>query len=556
MDHEHDESVCVGHEPCPECGSEDNLARYDDGHAWCFTPGCEYHEKATGVPSVPKSSDERRSKTVSFQGEAKAIVSRRLTEATTQKWQYRVGKDFDGRPAHFAFYLSENRQPIAAKIRYPDKSFRWIGDSKAVGLYGQWLWRDKGSKLVITEGELDALSVSQLQGNKWPVVSIPNGAKNAAKAIKNSLKWIEGFDQVIFMFDMDEHGRMAAEECARLITPGKAFIASLPLKDASEMLVAGRGAEVIDAIWGAKAFRPDGIVFGSDVSLDDLKAGASKGYSLPYPDLDAMLGGLRKAELTLLTAGSGIGKSTLAREVAYHLHQEHGLTIGNVYLEESLAKTAQGYVAIHNNVSLGSLRANPTQLSDEQWQKSFDEVIRNRMFFYDHFGSLESDNLISQLRFMAVALAVDFIILDHISIVVSGQESSKEGERKDIDKLMTRLRSLIEETGVGIIAIVHLRQPEGKPHEEGGRVTLSQLRGSGSLKQLSDNVIALERDQQSTKNSDLSIVRLLKNREFGDVGVADTLKYHRDTGRMLVASPFDLKGGDSDDEDGGDEFPY
>jgi twinkle protein len=68
------------------------------------------------------------------------------------------------------------------------------------------------------------------------------------------------------MFDMDEPGAAAAKECAQLFTPGKCKIASLPLKDANEMLKAGRVAEIIDAIWGAKEFRPDGIV-----TLKDLK---------------------------------------------------------------------------------------------------------------------------------------------------------------------------------------------------------------------------------------------------------------------------------------------
>ena len=133
---------------------------------------------------------------------------------------------------------------------------------------------------------------------------------------------------------------------------------------------------------------------------------------------------------------------------------------------------------------------------------------------------------------MRTALGCNFVVLDHISIVVSGAEGSGEGERRDIDKLMTKLRSLIESTGLGVIGIVHLKQPEGKPHEEGGRVTLSQLRGSGALKQLSDNVIAIERDQQG-EDPDKSVIRVLKCREFGETGLADELKYHRDTGRLL-----------------------
>jgi twinkle protein len=140
------------------------------------------------------------------------------------------------------------------------------------------------------------------------------------------------------------------------------------------------------------------------------------------------------------------------------------------------------------------------------------------MFFYDHFGSLDSENLLSKLRYLAVGCKCDFIILDHISIVVSGQESSSEGERKDIDILMTNLRSLVENTGVGVIAIVHLSKPPGVSHEEGGTRHAVPPPWLGLLKQLPDNVVAMERDQQSDTKSDESTIRVLKNREFGELG--------------------------------------
>jgi twinkle protein len=401
--------------------------------------------------------------------------------------------------------------------------------------------------LTITEGEIDALSVSQAQGNKWPVVSVPNGAQGAIKAIEKAFEWVCSFDRVNIWFDNDEPGLKAAREVADILPPGKAFVVKSDLKDANEYLKAKRVDELVNLIWRAEPHRPDGIISGSEITLDSLRAAVAPGYSLPYPTLSNAIHGLRKRELTLLTAGSGVGKSTLAREIAYHLHQEHGLTIGNVYLEESKEKTAQGYIAIHNDIPLGILREKPDALSDEDWLRSLSEVVHTRMYFYDHFGSLDSANLMSKLRYLAVGCKCDFIVLDHISIVVSGQESSSEGERKDIDILMTNLRSLVENTGVGIIAIVHLSKPQGVSHEEGGRVTLTHLRGSGSLKQLSDNVIAMECDQQGDRSFE-SLIRVLKCREFGEGrGEADTLKYDAKIGRLLVSLGTPL--GDTTNED-------
>jgi twinkle protein len=131
---------------------------------------------------------------------------------------------------------------------------------------------------------------------------------------------------------------------------------------------------------------------------------------------------------------------------------------------------------------------------------------------------------------------VDFTVLDHISIVTSGIESSSEGERKDIDILMTRLQSLTQETGMGILAIVHLKRKNGTSFNEGGQISLSDLRGSGSLEQLSDNVYGLERDQQADgADACKSTIRVLKCRETGDTGEADELLYDRNIGRNVLA---------------------
>ena len=136
--------------------------------------------------------------------------------------------------------------------------------------------------------------------------------------------------------------------------------------------------------------------------------------------------------------------------------------------------------------------------------------------------------------------------------MVSGQKSSGEGERKDIDLLMTALRGLVEQTGVGLIAITHLKRPDGgrKSYNEGGRVTLQDMRGSASLEQLSDNIIAVERDQQGD-DPDRSRIRLLKNREFGDLGEADLNEYNLVTGRLLPVSEALIKPslGDFDPDD-------
>ena len=141
---------------------------------------------------------------------------------------------------------------------------------------------------------------------------------------------------------------------------------------------------------------------------------------------------------------------------------------------------------------------------------------------------------------MASALETRVVFLDHLSILLSGLDGD---ERRMIDNTMTRLRSLVERTGISLFLVSHLRRTSGDVnHEEGARVTLGQLRGSAAIAQLSDAVIGLERDQQSDKDGSATTVRVLKNRYSGEVGVASKLTYDLSTCKFnetAIESEFD-----------------
>ena len=528
----------VHHEPCEACGSSDGLARYDDNSAHCFV--CKHNIRGDGTAVSEETLQPSETKPwAPLQGDVRELTNRKLREETCKLWGYRVYQNSLDGAAYQIIDVRKNGKLVAQKTRGAGKTFRWLGDTKNPPFMGQWLW-GKGKHLVITEGEIDAMSVSQAMDLKWPVVSLANGANSVEQQIKDNYDWLMGFENIVLMFDQDAPGQKAVEEACALLPLGKVKIATLPAKDANEVLLQYGPGALIKAFWDARPYRPDGIVSGEEFTLEKLKTGAPKGFTFHrYPKLQEMTYGLRKGEITLLTAGSGIGKSTLARELAYDLHQVDGCSIGNVYLEENNTKTAQGYVALHAGVPLGKLQFNPSIITDAQWQKGLDEVIKTRMLFYDHFGSLGSQNLLSKLRYMASVAKVDFIILDHISIVTSGVESSSEGERKDIDMLMTALASLTQETGVGIITIAHLKRSQGKNFNEGGVPSLNDLRGSSSLEQLSDNVYSMERNQQDGDGrKNVSLLRVLKCRAVGDTGEADYLEYNRDTGRNELAADF------------------
>lgn len=459
------------------------------------------------------------------------LRSRKLNQTTLERFNYGVS---GGRQV--ANYYDSSRRLVAQKVRGRGKKFGWTGDPSKATLFGQHLWSPGGKQLVITEGEIDALSAAQALSPaiSWPVVSVPNGAQSALKAVRQNLTFVESFDTVIVAFDDDEPGQKAALEVAKILKPGTVRIARYPegCKDASDCLQKDQDL----GQWlrfRSVAYRPDGIVNGEDLwekILDFRDGKCAESFPLTYPKLSEMIQGIRKGELLMLTAGTGAGKSTLAHEIGYDLLTTHGLKIGVAALEESDRITGMRYLSIHLN---RRLHLEPQSATVEEYEEAFKATTGSgRLVLYDHFGSLESDALLDKIRYLAVGEECDFIILDHISIAVSGLAT--DDERKTLDVLMTNLRSICENTGVGIIAVCHLRRKGNSQsaHEDGGKVSIADLRGSGSIAQLSDTIVANERDQQDEDSP--TGTRVLKCRWTGRTGPADKLKFNIKTGRYTL----------------------
>ena len=526
-------SKFLKHESCPNCNSKDNLARFSDGHAYCF--GCNYTEQPERQPKPDRIQPMPPPPVdlLSFV-DCVPLTKRGLDKETTELFKYGV-TNYKGSPVQVATYKNQIGKDIAQHLRYPDKRFRWIGDTSNIQLWGQHLWRqnhggETGVFCVVTEGEVDCMSVSQVQGNRFPVVSLPNGAQSASKYLAANLKWLSQFARVVLCFDSDEAGTKAAEEAMKVLPFGKAAICRLPRKDANEMLQAGEGAQLKDLLWKATPVRPDGILNAADLYQEMVKPGAEKVCDLPWPQLNACLRGFRKGEMLTITAGSGTGKSSVCRELMHHFLKS-GLKVGALSLEESLQRTMQGIVGIEVNKPL---HLDPGAVPAEQVEDAFHRLFGGgRMFLYDHFGSMDPDRMVEQIRYLADVEGVDVVVLDHLTIVVSG--IADLDERRALDVTCTKLRQVVEQTGISLILVSHLKRPEGRGHEEGAQTSLSQLRGSHAIAQLSDGVLGCERNQQGdpAERSELQL-RVLKNRFCGTTGPVDKLLYDQVTGRLTI----------------------
>ena len=476
------------------------------------------------------------------EGTVKEIPDRGISRKTAAYYGVRVEFDHMGKITkhHYPFYNTKTGEHTASHTRICEtKEFRWSGDRQDIGLFGQQTCRGSGKYLTITEGELDAMAVYEMFGHKWDVVSVGNGAQNARKELQANLEWIEGYDHVVLCFDADKQGQEAIDAVKDLFSPQKLKIVRLPdgFKDANAMLLAGQIKAFTEAWWNAKVYRPDGIVAG-DETWELLKESRNV-HSVPYPweGLNELTRGHRLGELVTITSGSGMGKSQFIRELEYDfLHRTEG-RIGVLALEEDISRTALGIMSVAANRPLHLEEDTPVDDLRPFWEST---MGTGRYYLLDHFGSTSADNLLSRVRYMVKALECDRVILDHLSIVVSSQESGDE--RKAIDEIMTKLRTLVAETGCSLFLVSHLKRSGGTAHEDGGRISLSELRGSQSIAQLSDIVIGMERDQQHADPTvrNTTCVRVLKNRYTGETGPATYLYYDRDTGRMSEVSAPDV----------------
>jgi len=537
------------HVPCTNCDSSDGVSINEDDSWHCFS--CESHgSKYDGEYTENGDSSVTKEAKIKSKGIVGALTDRKISSETAKKYGVTITRNKDGSVKEHLYPYYSDGKLVAQKIRnVSKKDFRIEGTVRNAELFGSQTVQRKGKFITIVEGECDAMACYELMGSKWAVCSVINGASSAVRDIKRNLEFFDGFENVVICFDADKAGKEAANKIAELFPLSKAKIMSLPrdYKDANEMLKDNKRQLFMEHWWAAKLFELDGIV-RSDTLWDIVSEETEQSFiEYPWSGMNELTYGIRTHELVTITAGTGMGKSAIIRELAYYLFNtdENG-NVGFICLEENLKKTGLGMMSLSANIPL---HLPNTYIDKAELKEHYDSTLgTGRFYMYDSFGSNKVDKIVSVVRNMAKGLDCKYIFLDHISMMVSDQQSGDE--RKALDEIATKLRTVIQETGVAFFMISHLKRPGGTSHEEGGITSISQLRGTAGIGQLSDMVIGLERDGQheDPKVRNTTTVRVLKNRFSGLTGPACYLYYDKDTGRMVeTTNPKDDEVTDDDD---------
>lgn len=533
------DSHMIRKEACPACKSRgddydsDNLVVYSDGHTHCFA--CSYHTNGDSIISefdehTAEAEPEKidTTKLISLPRKKQPLIENRsIGSDAVNKFLVSINtaEDSDIEAVFPRFDADGNH--IANQIRYRDKKFTCEGLINKATPFGRNVFPAGGKTITITEGYYDTLASFELTGGKYPTVGVMS-ASTAKKEIVGDFEYLNSFESVILNFDSDEPGQKAAKECAILFAPGKVRILTLSKhKDANDYLKEGLYKEYVNEWWRAPSFMPDGLKLGTDANLLDEIINYKEPESVPYPweGLNKKLYGMRLGEFTLFMADTGIGKTTFMKEIEYALLQNddlkaRGYGVGFLHLEEPKRETLLGMLSIHNSKPY---HLPDTPKTSEEITVAYNEVLNNgRVVVYDHFGSNDIDVILNKIRHMA-ALGCRYIVLDHLSIIVSDQSGD---ERKQLDEISTKLKTLTMNLNICVISVIHINRK-------------GEARGSAGPEQVANNVVRLVRDKKEVNEwrRNITAMEVEKCRLSGRTGPAAYIHYDAETHRLRQLSP-------------------
>ena len=535
-------SISVGKAPCKACGSVDNVSLFKDDSGIvkgkCWTPGCNkfYPDYYGDDPIEPVKESVQQTQTSINDLPFRTHSNRKISNKICEMFGVRSAINTDGEVSE-TYYPYIGTNGTSYKIRKYPKDFRVKGGLDGIQLFGQGTFAGASRKrVVVTEGEEDALAVAQAyeeyNGTIYPVVSIPS-ASNLLPVTSNR-DWLREFDEVVLYIDNDDAGSDAITKLAKIIGYEKIKVAKGKYKDASDELISEGHRAVLSAIWNAQQYNPQGILSGEALwqAMEQYNSIESVPYPVCFEGLNDKLKGMRAGEITLWTSGTGSGKSTMLREIVFNLIETTEDKIGIISLEESPAETTK-------KMSAMALNINPTEeIPLEELREGFDKVFGNdRVLVLDHAGAI-TDGIIEQLNYMA-AVGCKYLFIDHITILVSEGAEGLTGNEA-IDKIMNDLLRVAKTHGVWIGLVSHLRKTaSGRSFEEGELPSLDDIKGSGSIKQISMDIVAFARD---SGNEDPTIrntieMKVLKCRHTGLTGPAGQAYYDHKTGRINSLNP-------------------
>ena len=533
--------IVKAHLPCLQCTSSDGMNIHEGGDAYCWVCRAKFSKKEVeeGVVSDGSAKGISLGKRLTVEEVAtfrsSKLIARKISSEVMDFFGIKVSFNGEGKiDGHYYPYEG------GYKHRALPKKFYTIGEPH--GLCGKDKFTAGGKRIIITTGEIDMLSVAEAlkthyKGTIYPVVT--PGSDQNMKALLEEREWLRSFGEVVLLFDNDESGKKAQAEALKIIGIDKVKIGKLSRKDPNEVLVNDGPAALMQAAFNAERYLP-GDILTKDELWEKLEA-YNKIQSIPFPPclegVNLKTKGKRYGDITLFISGTGSGKSTLLREDVLHTLKETEDKLGILAFEEGPAESARKLAGM-------ALKRNPANedLTLEELRPGFDMVFgEDRVMVLDHQGSITDDSIIDKIEYMILS-GCKHIYIDHITLMVSEGVGDLTGNEAT-DKIMADLLRLVKRYPVWIGLVSHLRKVQvgAKSFEEGKLPSMDDIRGSGSIKQISMDIVAFARDMKSENEDVRNTIKMsvLKCRFTGLTGPVRGAKYVFETGRLIPVDGFE-----------------
>jgi len=439
---------------------------------------------------------------------------------------------------------TEEYKPAGYKIRIMNpKNFRSIGKiGKNSDLFGAWKQRQGGRVLVITSGEADALAGYQMMedyrkgksGNFEPTlfVSAAIGETGSHKQFQAQYDYLSLWDKIIYYPDQDSAGLAALESINTVMPKGRLFVGKLPLKDVNEMLIKGQQKQFVKSFFDAKPYTPTGVVGSSE--LFDAMVEASEVEKMPFPNFcgqlnDMLSGGVSLGTIGVISAFTGICKTTVVNEFVFHWLFNSPHKIALVSMEQTKAQLAELMLSRHMGVKMGKMM--PEQ--KKAFLKDPATLAAKDKLFLTEDGSdrfLVVDDRDMEIESMKIAIEKAIISCDCRVVVWDTISDACDALAVDEQaQLMKWCKSLVAMYNCSLILIAHQRKPPAgaKDGAKGGMGTESGVQGSSTITKSATWILMAARDKTSddpiTRNT--TFLELTKNREASETGPAGELYY-------------------------------
>ena len=574
------QGTVLGKFPCESCGSQDNLVVYvkhnEQGEEYldasCFTPSCENKYmteamlKEQGVLEdgfvVPKVKPVTR--TAITKDEYKALVARTshdttqpdgslyrgIKTETAKFYGHLYAKDAGGNvieeyyPETKEGFKGELNSLRGYKKRVLPKDFG-KGNIGITGLSndfsGQHLFRTGGKYVVITGGEIDKLSVAQMlrdyqisrgqdEYDRTAVVSCTAGEGSLAKQCAANYDWLNSFDNIIFCGDSDEVGKAAVAEAVTKLPDDKIKIMTLSMKDANEMLVAGKHKQFISNYFDAKPLIPDDVKTSKQAD-DEIEEELGR-PKIPLPPFmhslqRAMAGGIPLGYMVNLGAVTGGGKTTIINEMVYYWIFNSPVKIGILSLELTAGQYQTALLSRHIGYKINLIEdpkeavafVKQPHIQSARKELREDEYGAERYVLLDErSGSLEAVK--KQILKLIKKYSCKLLVIDPINDLFEG---SNLEDQTDFIKF---LKQVIKD-GISVFNVCHVTKGKTQVDKEGNvmvrQLTEDDFSGVTNLiKSGGCNIVAMrnksETDEVKKNTTDVDILKCRWTGHTGFVG--------------------------------------